>query len=44
MVKFESKEDNDYEKVSDHLIIMAEDAGSVIGLRWEQEFRVDAGM
>jgi hypothetical protein len=44
IVKFESKEDNDYEKVSDHLIIMAEGAGSVIGLRWEQEVRVDAGM
>jgi hypothetical protein len=44
MVKFESKEDNDYEKVSDHLIIMAESAGSVIGLRWEEEDKVNAGM
>ncbi|KAF1936850.1 hypothetical protein EJ02DRAFT_413325 [Clathrospora elynae] len=42
MVKFQSKEDNDYEKVSDHLIIMVEGAGIVIGLRWEQEVRVDA--
>jgi hypothetical protein len=44
MVKFESKEDNDYEKVSDHLIIMVESADSVIGLRWEEEVRVNAGM
>lgn len=44
MVKFESKKDNDYEKVSDHLIIMVESAGSVISLRWEEEVRVDAGM
>jgi hypothetical protein len=33
MVKFKSKENNDYEKVSDHLIIITESAGSVIGLR-----------
>lgn len=44
MVKFKSKEDNDYEKVSDHLFIMVESAGSVISLRWEEEVRVDAGM
>ncbi|KAF2466293.1 uncharacterized protein BDR25DRAFT_345541 [Lindgomyces ingoldianus] len=42
MVKFKSKEDNDYEKVSDYLIIMAESASSVISLRWEEEVRVDA--
>lgn len=42
MVRFESKEDNDYEKVSDHLIVMVEKAGSVVGLRWEEESRVDA--
>ncbi|KAF2741633.1 hypothetical protein M011DRAFT_377150, partial [Sporormia fimetaria CBS 119925] len=41
MVKFESKEDNDYEKVSDHLIIMVESAGGVISLRWEEEMRAD---
>jgi len=44
IVKFESKEDNDYEKVSDHLIIMVESAGSVISLRWEEEVRDNAGM
>lgn len=44
MVKFESKENNDYEKVSDHLIVMVEKAGSVISLRWEEEVRADAGM
>lgn len=43
MVRFESKENNDYEKVSDHLIVMVEKAGSVVGLRWEEESRVDAG-
>jgi hypothetical protein len=44
MIKFESKEDNNYEKVSDHLIIMVESAGSIIGLRWQEEVRVGAGM
>jgi hypothetical protein len=44
MVKFESKEDNDYEKVSDHLIVMVESADSIIGLQWGNEARVDAGM
>ncbi|PSN60505.1 hypothetical protein BS50DRAFT_593611 [Corynespora cassiicola Philippines] len=42
MVKFESEEDSDYEKVSDHLIMMVEAAGSVVSLRWEEEIRVDA--
>ncbi|KAF2679629.1 hypothetical protein K458DRAFT_115480 [Lentithecium fluviatile CBS 122367] len=42
MVKFKAKKDNDYEKVSDHLIIMVESAGSVISLRWEEEVRVNA--
>jgi hypothetical protein len=44
MVKFESKENNGYETVSDHLTIMIASAGSVISLRWEQEVRIDAGM
>lgn len=44
MVRFETKEDNDYEKTSDHLIVMAEKAGSAISLRWEEEGRVNAGM
>jgi hypothetical protein len=44
MVKFQSKNDGNYEKVSDHLIIMVEDASSVIDLRWEEEVRVNAGM
>jgi hypothetical protein len=44
MVKFQSKEDSNYNKVSDCLIIMVEDAGSIISLRWEQEVRVGAGM
>jgi hypothetical protein len=44
MVKFQSKEDSNYEKVSDHLIIMVEDAGRIISLRWEQEVRVNEGI
>ena len=44
IVKFELKEDNNYKKVLDYLIIIVESAGAVIGLRWEEEVRVNAGM
>jgi hypothetical protein len=43
MVKFGSKGDPGYRTVSRHLKLMAADAGSAIGGRWETEGRVDAG-
>ncbi|RYO00079.1 hypothetical protein AA0121_g13434 [Alternaria tenuissima] len=42
MVKFGSKGDPGYRTVSRHLKLMAADAGSAIGGRWETEGRVDA--
>jgi hypothetical protein len=44
MVKFKLKEDNNYEKVSDHLVIIVEEVSSVIDLWWEEEVKVNAGM
>lgn len=44
IVKFESKEDNNYKKVSGHLVVMVKEADSVVSLRWDEEGRVDAGM
>ncbi|KAF2011499.1 HET-domain-containing protein [Aaosphaeria arxii CBS 175.79] len=40
MVKFDSKEDNDYKKVSDHLIMMVEEAGSPIDFQKKAIIRV----
>ena len=43
MVKFSSKEDSGYRRVSGHLRIMVQDAGETIRSRWEEERRVNAG-
>jgi len=42
MVKFASKDSNEYRTVSGHLRIMAESAGVAIASRWAEEDRVDA--
>lgn len=44
MVRFLSKENNEYRTVSGHLRIMAESACSVIASRWEEEERINMGM
>lgn len=43
MVKFSSKEDPSYVKVSEVLQIMVANAGRNIGSRWETEERVTRG-
>ena len=43
MVKFASRENNDYINVSGHLQIMAQDASDIIASRWEEEGRIDDG-
>jgi hypothetical protein len=44
MVKFVSKTDGGYEKVSEYLILMVEKACGTISARWETEERVKKGM
>lgn len=44
MVKFASKDDNDYKTVSGHLQIMVDSASDVIAAQWEKERRINAGM
>ena len=44
MVKFISKEDSGYRKVSGHLRIMVQSASDVIASKWAKERRVEAGM
>jgi hypothetical protein len=43
MVKFGSKLDPGYKKLSDHLQLMARRAGNAIGGRWDTEAKVNAG-
>lgn len=43
IVKFGSKSDEGYRKVSGHLRVMAASAGDVVGSRWDTEGRVNAG-
>lgn len=43
MVKFASKESNEYKTVSGHLQVMVQDCGNVVALRWEQEDRLNEG-
>ena len=43
MVKFASKEDNGYKKVSRHLQNMARDAGAKISSNWESEMYLEEG-
>ncbi|KAJ9635249.1 hypothetical protein H2199_008737 [Coniosporium tulheliwenetii] len=42
IVKFGSKSDEGYRKVSGHLRVMAASAGDVVGSRWDTEGRVNA--
>ena len=44
MVKFVSKTDGGYEKVSEYLILMAEGACDTISARWEVEEKMKKGM
>lgn len=43
MVKFASREDGGYKKVSGHLQLLAEEAPNVIGMRWEEQNRIKIG-
>lgn len=43
MVKFASREDEGYEKVSGHLQLLAEDAPDAIIARWEEQGRMRKG-
>ena len=43
MVKFASKESNEYKLVSGHLQVMVQDCRDVVALRWEQEDRLNEG-
>ena len=44
IVKFLSRNDGGYQKVSEYLILMVEEAGETISARWEAEERVKKGM
>lgn len=44
MVKFSSREDGGYEKVSGHLKLLAEDAPGVVDARWVEQDRMREGM
>lgn len=43
MVKFTSREDGGYEKVSGHLQLLAEEAPDTINARWEERDRMKKG-
>lgn len=43
MVKFSSREDGAYERVSGHLWLLAEEAPAVISARWAVEARIKEG-
>lgn len=43
MVKFASREDGGYEKVSDHLCLLAEEAPDAIQARWAEENKIKKG-
>jgi len=44
MVKFASRRDGGYEKVSGHLQLLAEEAPDTISARWEEQDRIRKGM
>lgn len=44
IVKFGSRENVGYEKVSGHLQILTERATDAIGARWEEQGRIQMGM
>ena len=43
MVRFATREDGGYEKVSEHLWLMAEKAPEVIGARWTEKDKIKKG-
>ena len=43
MVKFASRQNRGYEKVSGHLKLLAEEAPEEIGARWEEQDRIRKG-
>lgn len=43
MVKFASREDGGYEKVSEHLWLLAEEAPNAIGARWAEQENIKKG-
>lgn len=43
MVKFSSREDGGYEKVSGHLKLLAEDAPEIIDARWTEQDKIKEG-
>ena len=43
MVKFASREDGGYEKVSGHLQVLAQEAPGAIGARWTEQGRIQEG-
>lgn len=44
MVKFASLEDGGYEKVSEHLWLLAEEAPDAISARWAEQEKIKKGM
>ena len=44
MVKFASREDSGYKRVSGHLLLLAEKASDVIGARWDEQNKIKNGM
>lgn len=44
MVKFASREDGGYEKVSEHLWLLAEEAPDAIDVRWTEQEKIKKGM
>ena len=43
MVKFASREDGGYEKVSEHLWLLAEEAPDAISARWAEQDKIKKG-
>ncbi len=43
MVKFSSREDGGYEKVSEHLWLLAEEAPDAISARWAEQGKIKKG-
>lgn len=44
MVKFDSREDDGYQKVSGHLQLLVEKAPNAVRARWTKEKRIEKGM
>ena len=44
MIKFAFRKDGEYEKVSEHLRLLTEEASDAVGARWEEQDRIRKGM